>query len=160
MWPNEYQYRNFNMFSYFRWVNRRRKSVNIQNSNINGCAFKIFLSFNQKYKSRITTNSQAFIFPAGKYLLKVGNGNTRTRCEICVKLPIKTTGRFQSRRSGFFIVNFEHISHLVSSISIDNFEQVNAGWVVWYFEHPKKAEWFGFFRSIFQWSFFTYSVIQ
>ena len=25
-------------------------------------------------------------------------------------------------------VNFEHISHLVSSVSIVNFEQVNAGW--------------------------------
>ena len=28
------------------------------------------------------------------------------------------------RRSGIFIVNFKHISHL----SIANFEQVNAGW--------------------------------
>ena len=27
-----------------------------------------------------------------------------------------------------FIVNFEHISHLCSSVSIVNFEQVNAGW--------------------------------
>ena len=30
-----------------------------------------------------------------------------------------------------FIVNFEHISHLVrSSVSIVNFEKVNAGWVM------------------------------
>ena len=36
--------------------------------------------------------------PAGIYMLKVNNRNTRTRCEIC---------------SGIFIVNFEHISHLV-----------------------------------------------
>ena len=36
--------------------------------------------------------------PVGIYLLKVNNRNTRTRCEIC---------------SGVFIVNFEHISHLV-----------------------------------------------
>ena len=28
----------------------------------------------------------------------------------------------------FIIVNFEHISHLCSSVSIVNFEQVNAGW--------------------------------
>ena len=27
-----------------------------------------------------------------------------------------------------FIVNFEHISHLCSSVSIVNFEKVNAGW--------------------------------
>ena len=28
-----------------------------------------------------------------------------------------------------FIVNFEHISHLCSSVSIVNFKQVIAGWV-------------------------------
>ena len=28
--------------------------------------------------------------PAGIYLLKVNSINTRTRCEICSKLPIKT----------------------------------------------------------------------
>ena len=33
------------------------------------------------------------------------------------------------RRFDVFIVNFEHISHLCSSVSIVNFEQVNAGWV-------------------------------
>ena len=52
-------------------------------------------------------------FPAGIYLLKVNNRNTRTRCEICSKLTIKTPERRQWRRSGVFIVNFEHISHLV-----------------------------------------------
>ena len=31
--------------------------------------------------------------PAGIYLLKVSNRNTRTRCEICSNLPIKTTER-------------------------------------------------------------------
>ena len=36
--------------------------------------------------------------PAGIYLLQVNNRNTRTRCEICSKLTIKTS---------------EHISHLV-----------------------------------------------
>ena len=39
--------------------------------------------------------------------------NTRTRCEICSKFPIKTPERHQWCRSGVFIVNFEHISHLV-----------------------------------------------
>ena len=33
------------------------------------------------------------------------------------------------RRSGVFIVNFEHISQLFSSVSIFNFKHVNAGWV-------------------------------
>ena len=29
------------------------------------------------------------IFPAGNYMFKVNNRNTRTRCEICSKLTIK-----------------------------------------------------------------------
>ena len=52
-------------------------------------------------------------YPAGIYLFKVNNRNTRTRCEICSKLTINTPERRQWRRSGVFIVNFEHISHLV-----------------------------------------------
>ena len=51
--------------------------------------------------------------PAGIYLFKVNNRNTRTRCEICSKLTINTPERRHWRRSGVFIVNFEHISHLV-----------------------------------------------
>ena len=46
-------------------------------------------------------------------MFKVNNRNTRTRCEICSKLTIKTPERRQWRRSGFFIVNFEHILLLV-----------------------------------------------
>ena len=53
------------------------------------------------------------LIPAGIYLLIVNNRNTRTRCEICSKLTIKTLERHHWHRSGFFIVNFEHISHLV-----------------------------------------------
>ena len=48
--------------------------------------------------------------PAGIYLLKVNNKNTKTRCEICSKLTIKTLRHW--RHSGVFVVNFEHISHL------------------------------------------------
>ena len=44
------------------------------------------------------------------------------------KLTIKTPERRQLCRSGVFIVNFENISHLVSSVSIVNFEKVNVGW--------------------------------
>ena len=49
----------------------------------------------------------------GNYMFKVNNINTRTRSEICSKLTIKTPKRRKMRRSGVFIVNFEHISHLV-----------------------------------------------
>ena len=52
-------------------------------------------------------------FPAGIYLVKVNNRNTRTRYEICSKLTIKIPERRHWRRSGIFIVNFKHISHLV-----------------------------------------------
>ena len=47
-------------------------------------------------------------------MFKVNNRNTRTRCGSA------------RRRSGVFIVNFEHISHLVLIV---NFEQVNANWI-------------------------------
>ena len=55
----------------------------------------------------------AVIIPAGIYLLKVNNRNTRARCEICSKLTI------------FFYFS-------ISSVSIVNFEQVNAGWDIAY----------------------------
>ena len=53
------------------------------------------------------------LIPAGIYLLKGNNRNTRTRCEICSKLTMMTRERRQWRCSGVFIVNLEHISHFV-----------------------------------------------
>ena len=44
--------------------------------------------------------------PAGNYVFKVSSRSTRTRCEICSKLAIKTP---------------------CSSVSIVNFAQVNVG---------------------------------
>ena len=46
-------------------------------------------------------------------MLKVNNRNIRLRYEECSKLTIKTSERRTLRRSGVFIVNFEHISYLV-----------------------------------------------
>ena len=69
----------------------------------------------KKYKNQqiIFIETVSFVLDlASIYLLKVNNRNTRTRCEICSKLTIKTPERHW-RRSGVFIVNFEHISHLV-----------------------------------------------
>ena len=46
-------------------------------------------------------------------------------------VQVKTPERRQCRRSGAFIVNFEHISTYFtpcSSISVVNFEHVTAGW--------------------------------
>ena len=46
-------------------------------------------------------------------MFKVNNKNTITRCEIRSKLTIKIPELRDWHRSGIFIVNFEHISHLV-----------------------------------------------
>ena len=51
--------------------------------------------------------------PAGINMVRVNNKNTNTMCEICSKLTLKKPERRQWRRSGVFIVNFEHILHLV-----------------------------------------------
>ena len=71
--------------------------------------YKFYL---QNYEKHILRFQSHRTNPAGIYLLKVNNRNTRTRCEICSKLTIKTPERRQWRRSGVFTVNFEHISHL------------------------------------------------
>ena len=63
-------------------------------------------------RSNVGTLGSQFI-PAGNYLLKGKNKNTTTRSEICSKLTTKTPERCQWRRSDVFIVNFEHISHLL-----------------------------------------------
>ena len=45
------------------------------------------------YTNLAGTQSRPVVFPAGIYLLKVNNRNTRTGCEICSKLTIKTPER-------------------------------------------------------------------
>ena len=51
-------------------------------------------------------------FLSGNYMFKVNNRDIRVRCKICLKLTIKSPERRHWRRSGVFIANFEHISHL------------------------------------------------
>ena len=69
---------------------------------------KIDYIYGQKSQVSMVTT----IIPAGIYLLKVNNRNTRTRCEICLELTMKTPERRHWCRSSVFIVNFEHISYL------------------------------------------------
>ena len=58
-------------------------------------------------------NDVSFFSPAKIFLFKVSNINSIKRCDICSKLIIiNTPERRQLRRSGVFIVNFEHISNL------------------------------------------------
>ena len=70
------------------------------------------INFYCKSGKHYCCNEKLKTYSAGNYMFKVNNRNTRTRCEICSKLTIKTPERWQWRRSGVFIVNFEHISHL------------------------------------------------
>ena len=51
--------------------------------------------------------------PAGIYLLEVNNRNLRKKVWTMFKV----------------IVDFEHISHFCSSVSIVNFEHIITGWV-------------------------------
>ena len=71
------------------------------------------------------TNTSQPVFTCSKLKIET----LEQRCEICSKLTIKPPKRFQWHRFDGFIVNFEHISHLCSSVSIVNFEHVIAGWV-------------------------------
>ena len=58
-------------------------------------------------------SSLLYAYSAKIYLFKVNNKNTRKKCEICSKLTLKTPERCQRRLSVAFVVNFEHISHLL-----------------------------------------------
>ena len=77
------------------------------------------------------------------YLFKVSNRNTRKRCEICSKLTIKTTKQSQEGHSGVFIVNFKHILHFFSSVSIvDLNRQIFAGFLwLWHFQSVNRNVW-------------------
>ena len=80
--------------------------------------------------------------PAGNYTFKVNNRNTRTECEICPKLTIKTP----EWRQGFYCQLWTYFT-LCSSVSIVNFEHVNAGWkvIVLYYYLGSRA---GFFVDL------------
>ena len=62
-------------------------------------------------------------------MFKDKNKNNRKRCKVCLILPIKTPKCRHWRRSGVFIVYFEHIS-LFSSVSFVYLEHVNVSWVL------------------------------
>ena len=66
----------------------------------------------KKVRNKNHWRTKKEIDPANIYLFKVNNRNTRKKCEICHKLTIKTPEWRKWRRTGVFIVNPEHISHL------------------------------------------------
>ena len=81
--------------------------------NLPAINISIELTFIVTIKLKLNWLFNSLLSPAGIYLLKVNNRNTRSRCEISSKLTIPTPERRQWRRSGIFNVNSEHISHLV-----------------------------------------------
>ena len=73
------------------------------------------LRFVKKFKVEVLKEIVK-VNPPGIYLLKLNSRNTRTRCEICPKLTLKTP----ERRAAYFTP--------CSSVFIVNFEQVIAEW--------------------------------
>ena len=119
----------------FKVINRNNKKLwNMYkiNNKDSRTTFDVILvtPFTSKFVTPFTSNRKAWkvwkvwhsehcekflleYYPANFYLLKVNNRNTRKRSETCSKLTIKTPEQRHWRRSGAFIVNFEHISHFV-----------------------------------------------
>ena len=81
-------------------------------------------------------------YTANIYLLKVNNKNSKKWCKICSKLTIKAPKRRQSRRSGVFIVNFEHISQLFSEFLLLTLNKLilNASRDIWVRLRLKKVK--------------------
>ena len=63
-------------------------------------------------EAKLNNNNLFSMVPTGIYKLKV-NKNTRTRCEICSKLTVKTPERRQWSNAVKRFVGSDHISHLV-----------------------------------------------
>ena len=70
-------------------INREDWNYNDKISEIN----TRMASYSESQKLIFINNNDINRTPAGIYLLKVNNRNTRTRCEICSKLTIKTPER-------------------------------------------------------------------
>ena len=105
------------------WIHHCVKSV--QTRSLFWSVFPVFSLTMRKYGSEKTTYLDTFhavhfhafsntrsLYQINIYLFRSKKRNTRKSCEICSKLTIKTLERRQWRRSGIFIVNFEHILHL------------------------------------------------
>ena len=80
--------------------------------------YKCFYYYRTKYRQNDLSRKSTMLtvlnsFSTCNYMSTVNNRKTRTKCEICSKLTIKTTERHHCLRPVVFIVNFEHISHIV-----------------------------------------------
>ena len=76
---------------------------------------------------RFEQNIMGNLNPAGIYLFKVYNGNTRAICDICLKLSIKTPEHVHEVPLTL-IVNFVIYFTHCSGVFIVEFEQGNVSW--------------------------------
>ena len=86
------------------------------------------------WKSDLVKEEIKTFTKVGNYMLKSNNRSIRAGSEICSKLTVKTPEWRHWLRYGVFILNLEHVLHLVSEVSGVNFEHVNAGWYRRYFD--------------------------
>ena len=70
------------------------------------------LVFVEKGYNDFTKSYDLDLLATNNNMLKFIKRNTRTRCEICSELTIKTPERYQCRRSSVFVVNLEHTESL------------------------------------------------
>ena len=82
--------------------------------------------FEQVYYETFFSLKYLSHLPAGNYMFKVNNRNSRARCEICSKLTIKLPERHYWRH---LVPVLFSITRFCSSLSIINFGQLNANWV-------------------------------
>ena len=88
--------------------NRSSRTILSKKTNTSAdCCQKLSLMKNQKKFLMMGSMSGQ---PSRQLDVQINNGNTRTRCEICLKLTIKTLEQCQWCRSDVFIVSFEYIS--------------------------------------------------
>ena len=109
-------------------------------------------------QEKLQRSHEAFLVWANIYLLNGNNISTRKMCEICSKSAIKTTERYQLRRSCVFTVNFEHLPHLSLVLILLIFEYVFVCWEVLISHFNKNFlywEWWGKTTSLF--NFFWYN---
>ena len=78
------------------------------------CLKEIWLGIDNMFYQLFTCSMpHCSVFPANIYLFKVNNKNTRKKLWNMFKVNNKNNRAASWLRSGVFIVNFEHISHLI-----------------------------------------------
>ena len=82
-------------FKFYLWFSDDFREIRSLLIHLNSLNFKreIWQQSHMKLQKLLLGN--CFPFPAGNYIIKVDIKNTRTRCEICSKVTIKTPEQLQ-----------------------------------------------------------------